>query len=119
MPRGLPPKVRIGYRDYEIESIPDQDKGKYLGWHYPQRHLIQLDFENIKPAELVNTYLHEIFHAMFSVIPNPFVKDENDADGFDQEERIVSYLGNAMSQFLKDNPDTVKWMLKQLNAKQL
>jgi hypothetical protein len=117
MPKESPPEVtlpetcRIGYKTYTLEPMAAQDKGKNIGWHYPQKHLIQLEFDDLNQVELVNTYLHEVFHAFFSLIPDLF--DEK------KEEEVVGYLGNAMTQFLRDNPDTIKWMLKALNAKQL
>jgi hypothetical protein len=92
--------------------MPAVDKGKNIGWHYPQKHLIQLEVDELNDTELVSTYLHEIFHAMFSLIPDLFTD-------VDQEEAVVTYLGNVGTQFLRDNPKTIEWMLKKLNAKQL
>lgn len=97
-----------------MEELPEAEKEKVVGWHYPQQNKIQLT-DALPAAEFVSTYLHEIFHALFSVAPPLFSKDK---EGEEHEERVVDYLGNALTQVLRDNPETIQWMLLAINAKQ-
>ena len=107
----LPSKVYIGYRDYDVNEMLEEEKGTHIGFHHGQYQYITINTDG-KPNEVVNTLLHEILHGVLDMAGFCF-------EGEDDEECIVNSLGNGLTQVLRDNPDVINWMLTTLNAKQL
>ena len=54
----------------------------------------------------VDTLLHELFHAIWSIGQ---LKEKDQ-----EEERAVAVMASYMTQILRDNPHLVKWITKNL-----
>lgn len=98
----LPPNIRIGYKDYKLQVISEEDRQKNVGWHLPQQHRIEIAID-LPPREVVNTLIHEIYHAIFSHAGAIF-KDED-------EEALVECVANGWTQVFVDNPEVINWMI--------
>ena len=109
--KGLPDKVKIGYRDIKIKYVrPDWKKDEmtesYGEYHYRDGVIyIQHD---LCGQERSNTTFHEIMHAAVYVsglnqAEGPLAKENN-------EELVVNQLSNFMIGVFRDNP----WVLDML-----
>jgi hypothetical protein len=105
-PPKIPTKVKIGYRDYRIESWhPHEASGaRRYGETNNISQVIRIDFSN-QPCQVAETLLHEIFHAVCAV----WGLGEKD-----DEERIVSMFGSGLTTVWRDNPDVMAWIDEQL-----
>lgn len=103
----LPATIRIGGYDFRIEKWTHHKASAAQRWgefsSIEQRISIQSDMPS--PEKAVDTFLHEIGHAMFLVYG---IADE------DKEERIISALGTAWMALHRDNPWLAKWLGKVL-----
>jgi hypothetical protein len=106
----LPSEVKLGYRVYTIEEMPEDGRGTHVGFHHGQLHAIELNSE-FPPDEVINTFLHEIAHAIFDIAAFRFGKNVD-------EEDVVACLGNGLTQFFKHNPEVIAWILNTLNDAQ-
>lgn len=110
----LPPNIRIGYRDYRFEPMTSEDdpEDKHLGFHNGTWGVIKIDVDNNPPYpknELINTVFHEILHGICNLYHARFGDKEDD---FTNEEYVVSFMGDGLTQVFNDNPQFIEWMLK-------
>jgi hypothetical protein len=103
----LPTKLRVGYRDYAVEdwasnlaNVSDQ-----LGECDRINCIIRIRTDLI-PTVKAEVLMHEVLHAAYHM---------GSADNAD-EEKLVSILGNQMTQIWRDNPDFVAFMSASLKA---
>jgi len=101
-------KIKIGYRHYDLEfhAASHELEPGYVGLHQTMKQKI-LIAEGITPVKQANTLLHEILHAVCTEYE---IFEDQEA-----EERTVSCLANGLSQFIQDNPKTLKWITDNLN----
>tara|TARA_Y100000310_G_scaffold329437_1_gene399290 strand:- start:13664 stop:13876 length:213 start_codon:yes stop_codon:yes gene_type:complete len=66
---------------------------------------MRIRLEDVALAEIANTLLHEIFHAIYSVF---HVKNS------DLEEEVVAKMSTGFQCVLQDNPALVKWLVEYL-----
>jgi hypothetical protein len=103
---GIPVSIRVGYRDYavvEISAIRSEAEAAY-GRHSSLVCEIEVRTDT-KPHETVDTLLHEVLHAAWSVA------GLNSKDG---EERVVTALAHQLTQIWRDNPDLVAYLSEAL-----
>ncbi len=103
----FPKTLRIGPYDWRIKLIPGlkDEKGEELAGQCDERGF-SLEFnpdEAIHPFPLLamETVLHEIHHAVFSVCS---------FQPGDTEERICTLHARMMTQIYRDNPCLLDWM---------
>mgnify|MGYP001165172391 FL=1 len=101
----LPNKVKIGYRDIEIEYVSPDFKTDNLTdcyGEYRAREGKILVQHNLCGQEMSNTVLHECMHAAV------YGSGLNQADGplkdDDKEEIVVNQLSNYLMGMFRDNP---------------
>jgi hypothetical protein len=103
----LPTKLRIGPYDWSIRLIADlKDSGgeEISGQCDCRDFAIELNTnQDIHPFPLIalETVLHEIYHAIFSVAH---------FQSGDTEERICAVLASYDTQIRRDNPGLVAWI---------
>lgn len=103
--QSLPRSIRIGPFDYQIEkwaplaSLAVHRWGECSSTELVLR--IQVDMPS--PQKAIDTFLHEVSHAIFHVF--------GVEDG-DKEERIVGLTATAWVQVYRDNPWLLKWLAK-------
>ena len=79
------------------------------GFETPQAGAIRFDGEMPSAAKMLDTLLHEIFHAIFWAYG---IEDK------DEEERTVSTMATGWAAFLRDNPAFNTWMTELLQQLQ-
>ena len=94
----LPDKIRIGYRDFQVEVWDHLNAVSANRFGECDRNLgiIRVDVVS-EPQNVCNTLLHEILHAVRH-------QQQLENDDHEQEERVVTVMANALSQVLRDNP---------------
>ena len=97
-------RVRIGYIDFAIHPFPDGFAANPDGKTDFTRQIIYVD-DVLSPEAKACTLLHEILHAVWALHA---LSDD------DKEERIVTALGNGLSQVFRDNPELVTFIKKGL-----
>lgn len=106
---GLPSTVRIGPHAYSIRC--DDTTDNYLdaahlyGQHSNLEMAIKLQSRWSRPSQCVETFLHEIMHAInwtYNLQPR------------DNEERMTSIHGFALASLFLDNPWLGGWIHKTL-----
>lgn len=105
--RGLPKKLRIGPYDIKIEitELNHEDGEQHIwGKWRDSKQLIQLTPEQPNAPFAVDTMMHEIIHAIFSI---------HHLDKEDDEERIVSSIASALTQVYRDNRALLAWISKR------
>ena len=102
--------IKIGPMDIDVFFIPG-DGDAFGDFTYLQSQ-IRVD-NRLKGAALVDTLLHEVFHAIYAMgrLKN---KAQSEDELEDQEERVVSVMATYLTQVLRDNPHLVKWINKNL-----
>ena len=103
----VPKRIKIGYTDIAIipmESLEGFANGNY--GHFSAPELCIRIITDLKPLVVMNTLIHEVFHACW------FVGGLEDTD---EEERVVNTLANVYSQVLRDNPCYSKYIQDCLN----
>lgn len=99
----LPSKIRVGAFDFVIEKWSEHQaasKSRYGEFSsMDQRIGIQLTFPS--PAKAVDTFIHEIMHAIYWAYG---IEDD------DKEERTVSMLSSGWVQVYRDNPWLADWI---------
>jgi len=101
--RGFPTKIKVGYRDFLVEWMPDEvvnDKQR-LGITYLNSGIIQINPKQ-DVREQVNTLFHEVMHAVWWV----YGLDEGEL----KEERVILTLANGLCGVFRDNPELAAWM---------
>jgi len=104
-------KLRVGFQDLIIKvENPDFKKDNLTdcyGQYLQRENAIQIN-AGLEPHDLLNTVIHEIFHACVYVSgltqkDNPLADDE-------KEETVVNNLANIYHTVIRDNP----WLLKYM-----
>ena len=97
--------IKVGAIDVEVLSIPLD--GELFGDFDYLKARIRVE-EDLKGQLLVDTILHELFHAFWQIGK---LKDKKE-----EEERVVSVMATIMTQVLRDNPNLITWLQKNLQT---
>lgn len=100
---GLPKSVRVGPHDIRFADLTGADAKKNFGTFDPSTQEICLKDKYPSGSQAVDTVLHEVLHAIFSV---------GGVEPKQGEEHIVLVLGTFMTQVIRDNPELIAWMQK-------
>lgn len=95
-----PSSVKIGHLTYAIEWVKAKDLPDAYGVCESQRQVIKLR-SGMPPDRLFETAVHEVCHAWWEAHGMPDKATE---------EQAVSFFGVAVSRFISDNPDWVRWL---------
>ena len=98
--------VRIG--PFNISIVFVSLNGEMFGDFSYMHSRIHIE-KSLRGSILVDTLLHEIFHAIYAV---------GQLQRRDKEERIVSTFSVLSSGFYRDNPELIKFLLKHSNGKE-
>jgi hypothetical protein len=101
----LPGKVVVGWRTYPIRELPLKQARAdgVLGWHENYPNAIAVRTEEMSPADVADTLLHEILHACWWTGELPPKANE---------EKAVTVLAHGLLQVLRDNPAVVDFLVK-------
>jgi hypothetical protein len=114
--KGLPDRVKVGYRDIKIKYVrPDWKKDEMTesyGEYWYRDGIIYIQHD-LCGQERANTTFHEIMHAAVYVAGlnqanGPLAKDEH-------EELVVNQLSNFMIGVFRDNPWVLDMLKNHLN----
>jgi hypothetical protein len=108
----LPPSVRIGPHDFAIERVEDCEA------HDREMHaeammvsqLIRLRENPVSPIKTVESFLHEVLHAIWHTYYVEFDDEEH-------EELITSQLGTALTSLFRDNRWLTEWIAGSLTPR--
>jgi predicted nucleic acid-binding protein len=95
--------VKVGPTDFSIEYVPLNDE--LFGDFSYINSRIRIE-QNLKGTALVDTVLHEILHAIWKLGQ---LKDKRE-----DEERAVAIMATYLTQVLRDNPNMLTWLKKNL-----
>ncbi len=95
--------IRVGPMDIGVFFIPG-DNDTFGDFTYLKMQ-IRVD-SRLEGAALVDTLLHEIFHAIWAMGQ---LKSKAQ-----KEERAVAVMATYMTQVIRDNPHLMKWITKNL-----
>ena len=97
----LPVKLKVGYRNYKIEDLPqhEADARGLRGTHLSHSGVIRIE-RGMDTEQQANTLIHEILHACWSQCH----LDE------DIEEHTITVLTNQLTQVFQDNPEVTKYL---------
>jgi len=98
-------KIRIGYINFAIQPFPLGFAANLDGKTDFTNQIIYID-EILSPEAKACTLLHEVLHVIWALSA---LHDD------DKEERIVTALGNGLSQVIRDNPEFATFIKKRLN----
>jgi Zn-dependent peptidase ImmA (M78 family) len=99
-------RTKIGYVDADVNLVETREiekRDNIYGEWFAKHHEIDVD-KNMVDGELINTFTHEVLHALVHVWGIKFESHE-------QEEYIVNALGGALTTYFKDNADYLQWLL--------
>lgn len=100
----LPSHIRIGHTNLRIVKRADGDFEKALYGEYDQRNeLITMSLNQTSQLRVVNTFIHEVNHAIFDSVG---LTDDCD------EERTVTAMSNGLVQAFVENPWYGPWITK-------
>lgn len=99
----LPDRIRVAGYDFTIQKWTPQQAQGAMRWgeFSSSEQIIRIQIEMPTRFKAVDTFLHEMAHAIFWSYG---VQDE------DKEERIVGLLGTAWMQVHRDNLWLAKWL---------
>lgn len=98
----LPRKVQIGGHVFKIVQSPRSGLPRdSLADVDPDKCVIRL-YGRTPPSRKIECVIHESLHAMLA------------GHEFEDEEEVVRLLGDALTQFIKDNPVFIRHALKVL-----
>lgn len=103
---GLPKSVKVGPYDVKIVERDEEwsDAVHAVGMFFGDK--LQIEINVYRDAMFVlDTLLHEIFHAIFNVY---------DLADDDREEKIVTVGATAFTQVFRDNPALTRFMQQVL-----
>ena len=100
-----PTKIRIGPNDVEVEYV--SLNGELFGDYSFINNLIRVD-KTLRGGPLVDTVLHEILHAIWRLGQLKDVKET--------EERTVSVTASYFAQIIRDNPELIAWLQKEISS---
>lgn len=101
---GLPKEARILAHDISIRIRMFDDGDKFGHW-IARDMLLELSLDHPSKTAAVDTLLHEMTHAIWSIYG---------IEKTDTEERIVTVMGAAWTQVWRDNPKLLAWVAKAL-----
>jgi hypothetical protein len=109
-------KLRVGFQDLTIKiESPDFKKDNLTdcyGQYLQRENTIQIN-AGLENHDLLNTIIHEIFHACVYV--SGLTQKENPLADDDKEETVVNNLSNIYHTVLRDNPWLLAFMKEALN----
>jgi hypothetical protein len=97
--------VRIGPNDVNIDYT--SLNGEIFGDYSYINNLIRIE-KTLTGGPLVDTVLHEILHAIWRLGQ---LKDVREA-----EERAVSVTASYLAQVIRDNPELIAWLQKEMSS---
>lgn len=97
----LPSSIRVGPHDVRFATLGVADAKNNYGTFVPAEQKIRLQPEYASGSMAVDTVLHELIHAIFSV-GTVQVKQG--------EEHIVSVVATYLAQIIRDNPAFLTWL---------
>jgi hypothetical protein len=103
----LPDMIKVGPYDMRVDKLDKLDGTDDFGEY--DHNASVLRFKRSQPTAqfAVDTVLHEVNHALFSMFA---------LAGADDEERIVCCMSTGMTMVLRANPDLVKWIGATLSS---
>lgn len=103
--------IRVGYRDYQVEAWPPREASANERYAECDRinQVIRVR-DDLPPQFMAECLWHEVIHAAYDI---------GCLDSTDGEERIVSVLGNQLSQVIRDNPDLIAYLQDALSPQPL
>jgi hypothetical protein len=106
----MPTTLQIGHLPFKVvfsESWITVEDSKKWGICDHGTATITLSHPSIMPSKemLVSVFTHEVLHALWAAAALP---DKT------KEEAAVAGLEGALTQFIKNNPEAVKWIMKGL-----
>lgn len=101
----LPDCVRVGPHNIRFASLSGSEAKNNYGTFIPADQEIRLQQTYASGSMAVDTVLHEILHAIFSV---------GTVQAKQGEEHIVSVVATYLAQIIRDNPKLVTWMQKMV-----
>ena len=107
--KGAPQSVSLGYKTFTVHYIPiglfSEEQGKMA--HTSGMIVVDPTFA---PAEVVNTFLHECLHIVWT---NCLLGSDDDKP---DEEKAVTAMGNGVTELFSRNPDIMKWITRCLSC---
>jgi|TARA_R110000772_G_scaffold218902_1_gene329491 hypothetical protein len=95
--------IKVGPTDFSVEYVPLNEE--LFGDFSYITSRIRIE-ENLKGPPLVDTVIHEVLHAIWKLGQ---LKDKKE-----DEERAVSVMATYLTQVLRDNPEFMPWIKKNL-----
>lgn len=108
----MPKTVRVGAYDYTIEVLTSREAGA-LGvyGHCAHYDLAIRIADDLHVQHVVNTLVHEIFHAICWVYGSTVVEGNEG----ESEESFVNQGANGFMQVWRDNPELMLWVHRWVN----
>jgi hypothetical protein len=97
--------VRIGPNDVNIEFT--SLNGEIFGDYSYINNLIRIE-KTLTGGPFVDTLLHEMLHAIWRLGQLKDVKET--------EERTVSVTASYLAQIIRDNPELIAWLQKEMSS---
>jgi hypothetical protein len=107
--KGAPQSIALGYKTFRIMYLPISIFSEELGRSEHTKGVIVVD-PTFSPAEVVNTFVHECLHLMWTNS-----QAGKDGDAID-EEKIVIVMANGLVELFARNPDVTKWITRCLSC---
>lgn len=100
---GLPSTIRVGPYDIFIRPLPSESDlfGRFR--LYDQEILLSKNF--LSGHALVDTFIHELTHAIWSIFGLGTKATE---------EQVASAIAPHLTQVLRDHPEILHWMIENL-----
>ena len=103
----LPRTVQVGYKTVRLR-VTKRKTFTHHGEYTASKHLITVRHNQPK-VEMLNTVLHELFHAIWDV---------HEIRSKDGEERVVTLLANGLTQTLRASPEFRDWLFDQFSRQE-
>ncbi len=104
-------KLRVGFQDLTLKvensSFTKDNLTDCYGQYIQRENAIQIN-AGLETHDLLNTVIHEIFHACAYV--SGLTQKDNPLSDDDKEETVVNNLANTFHIVLRDNPWLVKFI---------
>ena len=100
-----PNKIRIGPNDVEVQHV--SLNGEIFGDYSYINNLIRIE-KTLTGGPFVDTILHEMLHAIWRLGQ---LKDAKET-----EERTVSVTASYLAQIIRDNPELIAWLQKEMSS---
>lgn len=105
-------KIKVFHIDYDIKRVSKKlcDKEQCWGYHEPHPPVLAIQ-EGIDGGRAADTLIHELFHAILSVMGTGQVVS---TDPVQMEEHFVGLLASGLTSVIRDNPALLSYLAKQL-----